>query len=134
MNDLFQWIADTDFTKFGAVVPVNPFPTDDDDEPPYFTLDEAAYGLFVAYYGTRLCVETWGQSISELSWLPVGMTYAALPLGSAITLMFVIERIVFGPQSHRAIVRYEAEPAALLDALDGVDLPVVPRWISRDER
>lgn len=34
----------------------------------------------------------------------------------------------------RAIVRYEAEPVALLDALDGVDLPVVPRWISRDER
>ena len=34
----------------------------------------------------------------------------------------------------RAIVRYAAEPAALLDALDAVDLPVVPRWIGRDER
>lgn len=34
----------------------------------------------------------------------------------------------------RAIVRYAADPAALLDALDAVDLPVVPRWISREER
>jgi len=65
--------------------------------------------LFIAFYGTRLCVGTWGQSIAELSWLPVGMTYAALPLGSAITLLFVIERIVFGSQSHRAIVRYEEQ-------------------------
>lgn len=65
--------------------------------------------LFIVYYGTRLCRETWGQSISELSWLPVGLTYASLPLGSAATLLFVIERMVFGPQSHRAIVRYEEQ-------------------------
>lgn len=65
--------------------------------------------LFVAFYGTRLCIETWGQSISELEWLPVGVTYAALPLGSAITLLFVVERIVFGPQGHRAVVRYEEQ-------------------------
>ncbi|MEO8056874.1 MAG: TRAP transporter small permease [Burkholderiales bacterium] len=72
--------------------------------------------LFVAYYGTRLCIETWGQSISELSWLPVGLTYASLPLGSAITLLFVLERMVFGDQSHRAIVRYEEQ---LVEALEG---------------
>lgn len=65
--------------------------------------------LFVAYYGSRLCIETWGQSIAELSWLPVGLTYAALPLGSAITLLFVIERIVFGTQSGRPVVRYEEQ-------------------------
>ena len=65
--------------------------------------------LFVAYYGTRLCIETWGQSISELSWLPVGATYAALPIGSAVTLLFVIERIVFGAQEQRPIVRYEEQ-------------------------
>lgn len=66
--------------------------------------------LFVAYYGTRLCVQTWGQSISELDWLPVGLTYAPLPLGSAITLLFVLERIVFGVQSERAVVRFEEQP------------------------
>jgi TRAP-type C4-dicarboxylate transport system permease small subunit len=65
--------------------------------------------LFIAWYGTRLCIETWNQSISELPWLPVGVTYASLPLGSALTLLFVIERMAFGPQSHRAIVRYEEQ-------------------------
>jgi TRAP-type C4-dicarboxylate transport system permease small subunit len=63
--------------------------------------------LFVAYYGLRLCIETWGQSISELTWLPVGATYAALPLGSAVTLLFVIERIVFGSQARRPLVHLE---------------------------
>lgn len=72
--------------------------------------------LFVVYYGTRLCVETMGQSIAELPWLPVGVTYAAIPVGSAITLLFVLEHLIFGSQAGRAIVRYEdsaghAEPA-----------------------
>lgn len=71
---------------------------------------------FVAWYGTRLCIETWGQSVAELPWLPVGVTYASLPLGSAITLLFVLERRLLGPQDQRAVVRYEeapqAEPAA----------------------
>ncbi|VTU38737.1 2,3-diketo-L-gulonate TRAP transporter small permease protein YiaM [Variovorax sp. PBS-H4] len=62
---------------------------------------------FVAYYGTRLCMETWHQSISELPWLPVGVTYAALPAGSAVTLVFVIERMACGSQAHRNVVRYE---------------------------
>jgi TRAP-type C4-dicarboxylate transport system permease small subunit len=69
----------------------------------------AAICLFVAFYGARLCVETWNQSIAEISWLPVGVTYAALPIGSAITLLFVIERIVFGAQGHRAVVRFEEQ-------------------------
>jgi TRAP-type C4-dicarboxylate transport system permease small subunit len=65
--------------------------------------------VFIAWYGMRLCIETWGQGISELPWLPVGFTYAALPLGSAITLLFVVERMVFGVQMHRPIVRYEEQ-------------------------
>lgn len=68
--------------------------------------------LFVAFYGTRLCLETWGQSVAELPWLPVGVTYAALPLGSAITLLFVVERRIFGAQDHRPVVRYEDQGAA----------------------
>ena len=62
---------------------------------------------FVAWYGSRLCIATWGQTISELDWLPVGVTYASLPLGSAITLLFVVERRLFGDQSQRALMRYE---------------------------
>lgn len=62
--------------------------------------------LFVVGYGTRLCLETMGQSIAELPWLPVGVTYAAIPIGAAATLLFVIERIVWGSQTHRAVVRF----------------------------
>jgi TRAP-type C4-dicarboxylate transport system permease small subunit len=69
----------------------------------------AAVCAFVAYYGTRLCIETWHQSIAELPWLPVGATYASIPIGGAITLLFVIERVVFGPQGHRPLMRYEEE-------------------------
>lgn len=61
---------------------------------------------FVAWYGGRLVLETMGQSISELPWLPVGVTYAAIPLGALATLLFVIERIVLGPQTHREVVRF----------------------------
>lgn len=60
--------------------------------------------LFVVFYGTRLCIETWHQSIAELAWLPVGVTYAAIPVGSLITLLFVLERMWLGPQVHRPAV------------------------------
>jgi TRAP-type C4-dicarboxylate transport system permease small subunit len=59
---------------------------------------------FVAWYGTRLCVATMGQTISELPWLPVGVTYSPLPIGAALTLIFVLERMAFGEQSHRRVV------------------------------
>jgi TRAP-type C4-dicarboxylate transport system permease small subunit len=64
---------------------------------------------FVLWFGSRLCVETWGQGISELPWLPVGATYAALPIGAALTLLFVIEKRLFGSQAERPIVRYDTE-------------------------
>lgn len=64
---------------------------------------------FVAWYGTHLCFATWGQSISELPWLPVGATYASLPAGAAITLLFVIERRVFGAQAGRPVVRFDEQ-------------------------
>ena len=59
---------------------------------------------FVAWYGTRLCIATMGQTISELPWLPVGVTYSPLPIGAAVTLIFVLERMAFGEQSHRRVV------------------------------
>lgn len=63
--------------------------------------------VFVAWYGTRLSLGTMGQSVAELPWLPVGVTYAALPLGSLATLLFVIERRFFGPQDTRPLVSGE---------------------------
>jgi len=40
----------------------------------------------------------------------VGVTFASLPIGSAITLLFVLERRIFGPQNERPLVRYEEGP------------------------
>lgn len=62
--------------------------------------------LFVAVYGGRLCLETMGQSIAELPWLPVGVTYLAIPVGAALTLLFVVEHLVWGSQARRAIVTF----------------------------
>jgi TRAP-type C4-dicarboxylate transport system permease small subunit len=71
----------------------------------------AAACIFVVWYGTHLSLGTMNQSISELSWLPVGVTYAPLPLGSFVTLLFVLERRWIGPQEHRKLMRFEeADP------------------------
>ena len=64
---------------------------------------------FVAWYGTQLSIQTWGQTISELDWLPVGATYLSLPLGSFITLLFVLEKRIFGAQGQRPLMRFEEQ-------------------------
>ena len=75
--------------------------------------------LFVIYFGTKLSIETMGQSDAALPWLPVGVTYAAIPIGSAITLLFVIEHILYGSQALRPLVHYE-EPSATPPHEEGV--------------
>ncbi len=67
--------------------------------------------LFMIYYGFGLCAVTWNQSVDSLPALNVGATYLPLPLGSIAILLFIIERMVFGPQNHRPIVTYDHEPA-----------------------
>ena len=47
-----------------------------------------------------------GQSNAELPWLPVGVTYLAIPLGALMTLVFVVEHLVWGSQKHREIVAF----------------------------
>ncbi|MEP7281261.1 MAG: TRAP transporter small permease [Rubrivivax sp.] len=66
---------------------------------------------FIVVWGTRLCIETWGQSIDSLPWLPVGATYAALPIGSLFTGLFVLERMLCGSQAERPLVAF-GEPGA----------------------
>lgn len=61
---------------------------------------------FVAWYGARLCAETLGQSVAELPWLPVGVTYLPIPLGAAATGVFVLEHLLLGPQHQRDVVRF----------------------------
>jgi TRAP-type C4-dicarboxylate transport system permease small subunit len=67
----------------------------------------AAVCLFTVVYGTKLCLETMGQTLAELPWLPVGLTYAPLPLGGLFTLLFVIEKMAFGSQHARAVVTFD---------------------------
>jgi TRAP-type C4-dicarboxylate transport system permease small subunit len=61
---------------------------------------------FVVLYGSRLSFETMGQSVAELPWLPVGVTYLAIPLGSLATAIFVLEHLIAGSQKHRAVVAF----------------------------
>jgi TRAP-type C4-dicarboxylate transport system permease small subunit len=65
---------------------------------------------FVLVWGMKLVLGTMGQTLSELPWLPVGITYLALPLGSLVTLLFVLEHIAFGSQHRRPVVTYDHEP------------------------
>jgi TRAP-type C4-dicarboxylate transport system permease small subunit len=65
--------------------------------------------LFMAIYGGKLCFETWGQYIGEIPWMPVGATYLPVHLGGLITLVFVVEHMVFGSQSRRDVVTFDHE-------------------------
>lgn len=67
--------------------------------------------LFIVVWGTKLCIGTWGQSIDILPWMPVGLTYAALPLGSLFTALFVLEHMALGSQARRPLVAF-GEPGA----------------------
>lgn len=69
---------------------------------------------FVLWYGTQLCVKTMAQTIAELPWLPVGVTYLPIPIGAFITLLFVLERLAFGSQTQRAVVTLGERRAAPL--------------------
>ena len=57
----------------------------------------AAMCLFMMIWGERLVATTWYQSIAEFPSLSVGFTYLPIPIGGAITLLFVIERMLIGP-------------------------------------
>ena len=59
----------------------------------------ALVGIFMAIWGYRLCVDTWNQSIAEFPSLSVGVTYLPIPLGGVGLVLFVIERLSFGPPS-----------------------------------
>ncbi len=66
-----------------------------------------AISLFMLFYGAKLSVETMGQTLAALPWLPVGLTYLPVPLGGLLTLLFVLETICFGPQHGRAVVTFD---------------------------
>jgi TRAP-type C4-dicarboxylate transport system permease small subunit len=62
---------------------------------------------FITAWGFKLVLETMGQTLSDLPWLPVGVSYLPLPLGSLVTIVFILEKMVFGPQHERPVCRLE---------------------------
>jgi TRAP-type C4-dicarboxylate transport system permease small subunit len=65
--------------------------------------------LFVMVWGAKLVSGTMGQTLAEIPWLAVGYTYLPLPIGALATLAFVIERMIWGSQHERAVVRFDQE-------------------------
>jgi TRAP-type C4-dicarboxylate transport system permease small subunit len=70
-------------------------------------LVEALMGLFAVFmviWGAKLVAATWDNSIADFPFLSVGVTYLPIPIGGALLLLFVIERVTIGPPSAQ---RYE---------------------------
>jgi TRAP-type C4-dicarboxylate transport system permease small subunit len=53
-----------------------------------------ATNLFMLVWGIRLVQTTWYQSIAEFPIATAGMTYLPIPIGGALTTLFVIERLL----------------------------------------
>jgi TRAP-type C4-dicarboxylate transport system permease small subunit len=56
----------------------------------------AAVALFMVVWGIRLVDATWFQVIAEFPALSVGVTYLPIPIGGAVTLLFIVERLLIG--------------------------------------
>ena len=52
-----------------------------------------AFNLFVLYYGIGLIQTTWHNFLAEFPIIRVGLTYIPLPVGAAITVLFIVERL-----------------------------------------
>jgi TRAP-type C4-dicarboxylate transport system permease small subunit len=66
-------------------------------------------GLFMVIWGGRLVAATWQQVIAEFPFLSVGVTYLPIPIGGAVTLLFIAERLLIGSPPQRTDWR-EAAP------------------------
>ena len=55
-----------------------------------------ALAVFMVIYGGKLCAATWHQAIADFPALSVGFTYLPIPIGGAITFLFVLERVLIG--------------------------------------
>ena len=69
----------------------------------------ALLSLFMVIWGLLLVQTTWQQSIAEFPWLPVGASYLPLPLGSIVTILFIVEHLWCGPAQDLADAAVEPE-------------------------
>ncbi|TCV98889.1 TRAP transporter small permease [Biostraticola tofi] len=60
--------------------------------------------LFIFYYSLQLCLELWEQPVAEFPLITAGQTYLPMPIGSLVTLLFIVESLFRGTQEHRPIV------------------------------
>ena len=70
----------------------------------------AGMNLFMLIWGVRLVHTTWFQAISDFPAISVGISYLPVPIGGAITLLFVIERLWTGRLFGESV---DGEPAAV---------------------
>jgi TRAP-type C4-dicarboxylate transport system permease small subunit len=67
---------------------------------------------FMVGYGVHLCQVTWGNTIAEFPWLSTGIVYMPIPIGGALTLLFILEKIWLG-EPPKDDVMYSDAPAEL---------------------
>lgn len=72
----------------------------------------AVLAVFMVYWGFLLVGTTWNQVIAEFPWLSVGITYLPIPLGGAITLLFIFERAWLGPPPRDSLMYREPTEAS----------------------
>lgn len=63
-----------------------------------------AISLFILWYSANLCHELWEQPVAEFPVMTAGQNYLPLPIGSAITLLFILEKLWRGSQYQRPVV------------------------------
>jgi TRAP-type C4-dicarboxylate transport system permease small subunit len=63
--------------------------------------------VFMTVKGLKLCSNTWNQVVGEMPGLRVGISYLPIPVGGVLTLVFVLEKLFLGDQSHRRAVRFD---------------------------
>ena len=56
----------------------------------------AAVAVFMVIYGIKLCQATWDNTIADFPFLSVGFVYSAIPIGGALTLLFIVEHLAIG--------------------------------------
>jgi TRAP-type C4-dicarboxylate transport system permease small subunit len=67
----------------------------------------AAISVAMVIWGLELADTTWEQWIAEFPWLRVGITYLFIPVGGALLLLFIVERLWLGPPPADSIVHRE---------------------------
>jgi TRAP-type C4-dicarboxylate transport system permease small subunit len=63
--------------------------------------------LFMLIWGSELVHTTMFQTVAEFPFLAVGLTYLPVPVGGAVTLLFMIERMWIGPPPATSFVHRE---------------------------